>query len=103
MNSLRQEEEIEALQKEDEWLQTIEDRVLLLHFKKPPIGTPQTHDAQTVSFYGALIYNQVYIIIRDYSLIVCEIYKDEDVSDGHTCLGPKTFVPKCHDVSDRKK
>ena len=48
MNSLRQEDEIEALEKRDDWLQSIEDRVLLLHFN----NTPQTHDAQTISFYG---------------------------------------------------
>ena len=60
MNSLRQEEEIEALQKRDDWLQSIEDRVLLFHFKKPGIGKSQPHEAQTVSFYGALIYNKLF-------------------------------------------
>ena len=49
IDSTRQEEEIETLQKRDDWLQSIEDRVLLLHFN----NTPQTHDAQTISFYGA--------------------------------------------------
>ena len=53
---MRQEEEIETLQKRDDWLQSIEERVLILHFQKQPTGTPQTHDAQTISFYGRLLY-----------------------------------------------
>ena len=56
IDSMRQEEEIETLQKRDDWLQSIEDRVLLLHFEKPSFNRPQTHDAQTISFYGRLLY-----------------------------------------------
>ena len=56
IDSMRQEEEIETLQKRDDWLQSIENRVLLLHFKQPAKSRPQTHDAQTISFYGTLLY-----------------------------------------------
>jgi len=54
IDSMRQEEEIETLQKRDDWLQSIENRVLLLHFKQSPKSRPESHDAQTISFYGTL-------------------------------------------------
>ena len=40
IDSMRQEEEIDTLQKRDDWLQSIEDRVLFLHFEKQPTGPP---------------------------------------------------------------
>ena len=46
------------LQKRYDWLQSIEDRVLFLHFEKQSVDTPVDipYDAQTISFYGRLLH-----------------------------------------------
>ena len=58
IDSMRQEEEIDTLQKRDDWLKSIEDRVLFLHFEKQSVDTPVDipYDAQTISFYGRLLH-----------------------------------------------
>ena len=55
IDSIQQGEEIEILQRPNDWLQSIENRVLLLHFEKPQIGLKQTHYAQKLSFYGTFL------------------------------------------------
>ena len=55
IDSIQRGEEIEILQRPNDWLQSIENRVLLLHFEKPEIGEKQTHYAQKLSFYGTFL------------------------------------------------
>ena len=41
-----------SLTKSDNWLRTIEDKVLVLHQEVPRVHDPLIHPAQTISFFG---------------------------------------------------
>ena len=45
-----------TVSKSNNWLHTIEDRVLILHFAKPSFGDSQQNSARTLSFFGNLFF-----------------------------------------------
>lgn len=52
--TLESENQISKITKPNTWLETIEDRVLILNFIKPAFGEWQRNDARTLSFFGIL-------------------------------------------------
>ena len=50
--SIQYQNAISKITKPKTWLETIEDRVLILNFVKPAIGEWQRNDAITLSFFG---------------------------------------------------
>ena len=54
IESVESEKRISKITKPRSWLETIEDRVLILNFVKPAFGEWQRNDAITLSFFGIL-------------------------------------------------
>ena len=54
IKSVESENRISKITKPTSWLETIEDRVLILNFFKPAFGELQRNDAITLSFFGIL-------------------------------------------------
>ena len=55
--SIQYQNAISKITKPRTWLETIEDRVLILNFVKPAIGEWQRNDAITLSFFGMHLLN----------------------------------------------
>ena len=58
IESVESENRISKITKPRSWLETIEDRVLILNFVKPAFGERQQDDAVTLSFFGSLNNNK---------------------------------------------
>ena len=51
--SLESDQRITNVSKPENWLMSIQDRVLILHFVKPSIGGEQQNPARTLSYFGS--------------------------------------------------